>query len=86
MPAVDLERQLGRAGAGGQAALGEIVAVQRAGDDARLAGQLQIGLQACGQPGAAGPDADQRGVGPVGEQAAHAVTQRAVERFGIESQ
>ena len=43
-----------------EAALREVVAVQRARDHAGLAGQAQVALQALGQPGAARPDADQR--------------------------
>ena len=43
---------------------------------------IQVGLQPGGQPGAAGPDADQHGIGL--EQAAGARQQVGVERLGVE--
>ncbi len=49
VPALDLERQLGVAGAGGEAAAGEVVAVQRARDHAGLAGEA-AGRAAAARP------------------------------------
>jgi hypothetical protein len=46
--------------------------------------QAQVGLQPFGQPGAAGPDAHQGGIGA--QQAAHAVAQLGVQRLGIKLQ
>ena len=51
----------------------------------RLAGQLQVGLQPLGQPGAARPDADQRAC-PGSQQArARRAQQVGVQRFGVEA-
>ena len=49
-----------------------------------LARQLQVLLEALGQPGAARPDADQRAVGL--QQALDAAREVGVERFRIEVQ
>ena len=46
--------------------------------------QLEVGLQALGQPGATGPHAHQQGVGL--EQALHAGHEVGVERLGIEEE
>ena len=81
-PALDLERQPGVVGAAPRAALREVVAVQRARDHARRAREAEVLLQPLGQPGAAGPDADQHASGL--QQRAHAAEQLGVERFGVE--
>src|SRR5205085_4518946 len=70
------------AGIGAESSLVEVVAVQRAGDHAGLALELQVALQALGEPGAAGPDAHERAARL--QQAAHAADQIAIQRFGIE--
>ena len=80
--AVDRERQPCRVAAAGEAASPVVVAMQRARDHAARARALQVGLQALGQPRAAGPDADQRGVGL---QQSHAAEQLGVQRFGVQS-
>ena len=49
-----------------------------------VTGQVEIGLQPRRQPGAARPNADQGGVGCAAQQAAHALAQGGVERFGVE--
>ena len=65
-----------------EAALREVVAVQRARDHAGRARQPEVVLQPLGEPGAAGPDADERAFRL--EQAAHTGEQLGVERFGVE--
>ena len=61
--AVDLERQLGGRLDAAEAALAEVVAVQRAGDGADRPVRLEVGVEALRQPGAARPDAHEHGVG-----------------------
>ena len=82
MRPVHAEREPGGAARGGQAALAEVVAVQRAGQHPGLARALQVGLQPLGEPDAAGPDADQCRVRP--QQVADAAAQLGVERFGVQ--
>lgn len=62
-------------------ALAEVVAVQRAGDDAGAAAQAEVGLQPLHQPGAAGPDADDDAV--VAELAPHRLAQPLIQRLCI---
>jgi hypothetical protein len=74
--AVDVERQHGLRAGCRQAALREIVAVHGRGDDAGVAVQAQVLLQALGQPGAARRDAHQPR-----PAAQHAGTPRSSSRY-----
>src|SRR5690606_33432948 len=81
--AVDVEVNL-RLGAGGHAALREIVAVQGRGQHAGRARQVQVLVQALDQPGAARSDARQ--ARRSSHEAAHAAQQFTVQRLGVQHQ
>ncbi len=82
--AVDVEGDMGRLDVAVQALLGVVVAVERDVDEAEAACQAEVGGQAFGQPGAAGMDADDGGVGGAGQAGAHLLEQVAVQRLGVE--
>ncbi len=63
MRAVDVEGDLGLLRAGMQALAGVVVAVEGDVDRAQRLGDAELGVQALGQPQAAGVDADERGGG-----------------------
>ena len=79
--AIDVEGDLGALRFCMQALAGVVVAVEGDVDCAQRLGDAELGMQALGQPQAAGVDADQRGGGR--DMRAHLCGELLAQRFGI---
>src|SRR5690606_31283240 len=85
MLAIDIERNVGRQNLVMQADAVEVVPVETDIEGARAARQIQVGMQALGQPCSTGVDADQmHGIGrQLADGGLDSATQLGVQRFCV---